>query len=209
KIEALISSEYTTSAFHVDIDGVNTTGTVAVPSTGLWTTFQWIGKDGITLNAGQHVLRMTSDTEYFNFDALRISTSTTAPPADTTLPSVSITAPLNGVTLSDTTSVTANASDNVGVVGVQFYVDGAALGAEDTAAPYSVSWNTTLFANGGHALTARARDAAGNTNTSATVNVTESNVAPPTPDTTPPSVSITAPVNGSTVSGNTDRKSVV
>ena len=33
-------------------------------------------------------------------------------------------------------------ADNVGVVGVQFLLDGVNLGAEDVAAPYSVSWNT-------------------------------------------------------------------
>ena len=36
----------------------------------------------------------------------------------------------------------------------------------DTTSPYSVSWNTTTVANGTHTLTARARDAAGNTTTS-------------------------------------------
>src|SRR2546430_4227304 len=42
--------------------------------------------------------------------------------------------------------------DNVGVVGVQFKLDGANLGAEDTGAPYSVTWNTTTIANGTHSL---------------------------------------------------------
>ena len=44
-------------------------------------------------------------------------------------------------------TVSANASDNVGVAGVQFYLDGALLGTEDTTAPYSVSWNTTTATN--------------------------------------------------------------
>ena len=60
-----------------------------------------------------------------------------AAPADTTGPSVSITAPAAGATVSGSTSVTANASDNDSVAGVQFKLDGANLGAEDTAAPYS------------------------------------------------------------------------
>ena len=51
--------------------------------------------------------------------------------------------------------MTANASDNVGVAGVQFCVDGAPLGAEDTTAPYSTPWNTTTAAAGSHTLTAR------------------------------------------------------
>src|SRR5207245_10204773 len=84
------------------------------------------------------------------------------------------------------------ACGNVGVAGVQFKLDVANLGAEVLAAPYSLSWNTTSAANGSHALTAVARDAAGNTATSAAVNVTVDNI--------PPTVSITAPVNGATVS---------
>src|SRR5439155_21844410 len=80
--------------------------------------------------------------------------------ADTIQPTVSIASPLNGATVSAAVTVTATASDNVGVAGVQFKLDGANLGAEDTAAPYSTPWNTTAAANGSHTLTAVARDAA-------------------------------------------------
>ena len=177
-IEALVSSEYPagTSKFHVSIDDVDKTGVISVPNTGFWSTFQWVGKSGISLTGGQHVLRLTSDVQYFNVDALRLTLD--APSADTTPPSVSITAPTNGMTVANTIPVTANASDNVGVVGVQFLLDNAPLGAEDTTAPYSVSWNTTTSTNGSHTLTAKARDAAGNSNTSAPVNVTVSNTPP-------------------------------
>jgi hypothetical protein len=72
-------------------------------------------------------------------------------------------------------TLTADAADDVGVAGVQFLVDGANLGAEDGAAPYSVSWNTTGLANGSHTLFARARDAAGNVTTSSPVTVTVDN----------------------------------
>ena len=65
--------------------------------------------------------------------------------------------------MSGTVTLSATATDNVGVAGVQFKVDGANLSAEDTSSPYSVSWNTTTAANGTHTLTALARDAAGNT----------------------------------------------
>ena len=76
-------------------------------------------------------------------------------------------------------NLTADAADNVGVVGVQFKVDGTNVGAEDTTAPYSVSWNSTTVANGTHTVTAVARDAAGNTTTSTPVTVTVTNAAPP------------------------------
>jgi hypothetical protein len=95
---------------------------------------------------------------------------------DTTAPTVSVTAPTAGSTVSGTSvAVSANASDNVGVVGVQFKVDGVNLGAEDTVSPYTVNWNTTTAANGSHSITAVARDAAGNTTTSSAVSTTVSN----------------------------------
>jgi len=118
---------------------------------------------------------------------------------DTTPPSVSITSPASGTIVGGTISVTASASDNVGVVGVQFLLDGLNTGAEAAAAPYSASWNTTTASNGSHSLTAVARDAAGNRTTSAPVAVTVSNGAPA--DMTPPAVSITSPASGARVSG--------
>jgi glucose/arabinose dehydrogenase/PKD repeat protein len=96
-------------------------------------------------------------------------------PPDTTAPSASVIAPLPGATVSGTATVAANASDNIGVVGVQFLLDGSALGAEDTAAPFTLAWNTTTVSNGPHVVTARARDAAGNIATSTPINVTVSN----------------------------------
>ena len=101
----------------------------------------------------------------------RTWTFTTGVNADTTAPTVSITSPSAG-NVTGTIAVSANAADAIGVTGVQFRLDGTALGAEDTASPYSVSWNTTTATPGPHTLTAVARDAAGNTRTSAPVNVT-------------------------------------
>jgi hypothetical protein len=86
-------------------------------------------------------------------------------------PTVSITAPVSGATVAGTITVSASAADNVGVVGVQFKLDGANLGTEVTTAPYAVSWNTASVPNGVHTLTAVARDAAGNTSTSSAVTV--------------------------------------
>ncbi|HEU4645426.1 MAG TPA: Ig-like domain-containing protein, partial [Burkholderiales bacterium] len=100
------------------------------------------------------------------------------PCPDTTPPSVSISAPAHGATVSGIVVVKASASDNRGVAGVQFSLDGAALGAEDTAAPYEVSWDTAGVPNGSHTLRAAARDAAGNTANAAPVTVTVANGVP-------------------------------
>jgi len=96
---------------------------------------------------------------------------------DITPPVTSITAPLNGATVSGTTSVTASATDNVGVTKVEFYLDGA-LKSTDTSSPYSWSWDTTTATNGSHSLTSKAYDAALNVGTSTTVTVTVSNGVP-------------------------------
>jgi len=98
--------------------------------------------------------------------------------ADATPPTVAVTAPAPGATVSGTTSVTASASDNVGVAGVQFLLDGANLGAEDLVAPYALSWNTATAADGSHSLQAVARDAAGNRTTAMPVTVTVDNGQP-------------------------------
>jgi len=95
---------------------------------------------------------------------------------DTTAPVASVTSPASGATVSGTVSVAASATDAVGVTKVEFFLDGV-LQATDTASPYSWSWATTGSANGGHALVAKAYDAAGNVGTSSTVSVTVSNVA--------------------------------
>ena len=72
-IELHVSSEFTTSRFHVEIDGVDVTGPITVPSTGWWGTYAWLGKPGINLTAGNHVLRVVSEQEYFNLDAIRVT----------------------------------------------------------------------------------------------------------------------------------------
>jgi hypothetical protein len=67
----------------------------------------------------------------------------------------------------------------VGVAGVQFQIDGSALGSERTSLPYSITWNTLTTSNGSHTVTAVARDAAGNTSqSSATVTVSNSSTNP-------------------------------
>ena len=64
-------------------------------------------------------------------------------PPDTTAPTAAITAPASGATVSGTVTATATATDDTAVAGVQFKLDGANLGPEDTTPPYAATWNTT------------------------------------------------------------------
>jgi hypothetical protein len=94
--------------------------------------------------------------------------------ADTTAPTISITAPSGGSQVNGTISVSASASDNVGVTKVEFYVDLVNKGTDQTS-PYSFSWNTATVTNGAHTLLSKAYDGAGNVRTSTIVNVAVSN----------------------------------
>src|SRR6185369_8624632 len=102
---------------------------------------------------------------------------------DTTPPSVSISSPASGTTYTtaQTVTITAAASDTVGVTKVEFY-DGATLKATDTTAPYTYAWAITSANNGAHSWTAKAYDAANNSMVSAavilTVNITTPSVGP-------------------------------
>ncbi|MFH1754076.1 MAG: Ig-like domain-containing protein, partial [Candidatus Latescibacterota bacterium] len=98
---------------------------------------------------------------------------------DTTPPSVAITNPQDSETCSGSVVVSANASDNVGVAAVQFRIDGANYGAEDNQAPFAISMNTLPMANGVCIVDAVARDASGNSTTSAGVSIIVENNAPP------------------------------
>ncbi|MFZ6743873.1 Ig-like domain-containing protein [Undibacterium sp. JH2W] len=101
--------------------------------------------------------------------------------ADTTPPTVSAGESGN----SGTITLSANATDNVGVSRVEFYVDGALKGTA-TSTPYSVALNSTSLSNASHSLVAKAYDAANNVGTSSAVSFTINN---PVSDTTPPTVS--------------------
>jgi hypothetical protein len=93
---------------------------------------------------------------------------------DTQVPTTSLTAPANGATVSGVVNVTANASDNIGVTKVEFWLDGA-LKSTDTATPFAWSWDSATVANGSHSIVSKAYDAALNVGTSTTVSVTVSN----------------------------------
>lgn len=102
--------------------------------------------------------------------------------ADTSAPSVSLVTPVDRTTVSGALTIGAQAADDTAVTSVRFLVDGAQVGPESTAAPYTATWNTTSVSDGDHAIHAEARDAAGNVASSQTISVRVANtVVPPPP----------------------------
>lgn len=114
---------------------------------------------------------------------------------DLVAPTVTVTAPADGASVAETVSIAASAADETQLGRVDFYL-GTTLLSSDTSAPYSASFNSRDFANGAHTITARAVDLGCN-ETSSPVSITIDNYV----DVTPPSVSITSPAEGATVSG--------
>ena len=94
---------------------------------------------------------------------------------DETAPVATLTSPAAGTHVHGTIVLTVNATDNIGVAGVQYKMSGTALGAEVTTSPFSLTWDTTAVADGAYTLRAIVRDAAGNTTASPRVAVTVSN----------------------------------
>lgn len=102
------------------------------------------------------------------------------PPPQPTPPTISITAPAAGATVSGTITAAAAVADAQGISSVQWELDGSTALGTDTAAPYTEAIDTTKIANGTHTITAIAKDVAGLSTTSSGVAVTVNNaVAPP------------------------------
>jgi hypothetical protein len=126
--------------------------------------------------------------------AIQIDMTTPVAPADTQPPTVSLTNPTSGAMVSGTITISATATDNVAVQGVQFALDGTNLGSQVKASPYQITWNSAGVANGPHTISATATDTSGNTSsTSVTVTVQNVMVAP--------TVTITSPANNSNWAG--------
>jgi Bacterial Ig domain len=115
-------------------------------------------------------------------------------PVDSAPPTVAMTAPTAGATVSGmSVTLTASATDDVGVARVEFY-DGTTLIGTASVPPYTRTWNTRLVSNGTHSLTARAYDVAGRSTVSQPVPVKVANDLHPT-------VQTSSPAQYSTVSG--------
>ncbi len=114
---------------------------------------------------------------------------------DTTAPTVTITSPTDGTTASGRLSIVLSASDDVAVTRTECYLDSVLIGSRrGSSATFAL--DTTLVADGTHTLQARAYDAAGNAGVSASVNIVVQNIV----SSIGPTVVITSPANGITVS---------
>jgi len=155
-------------------------GTVNVPGGGTSATLAWTG-----LEAGsdyEWYAAVTDGVSTVNSPTRRFATVQPAAPVATLI------SPADGAAygVPATINLAATASDTDGVVtAVTFHANGSPI-ATDTAEPYEFTW--TDVPAGNYAITAVAVDNSGLTGTSAVANVTVTNL--------PPTVALTAPMNG-------------
>jgi subtilisin family serine protease len=145
----------------LSVDGVSPGTDSASPY-----SFNW---DTLSSTNGSHTLVASARDAAGNTSTASISV-TVNNLIDTTPPGISILSPANGGRVSGQVSVLVSATDQVGVVRVDLYVDGA-LTSSTTTAPFTTKWNARRARAGAHTIQCRAYDAAGNVGLSANCTV--------------------------------------
>jgi len=145
-VSANASDNVAVTSVQFRVDGTN----VGLPDTSAPYTY---ALNTATLTNGNHTLTAVVIDPSNNM-ATSAAVSITVNNSSLSEPTVSITSPLAGTTVSGTITVSETASDSKGIASVQLQVDGSSLGAADTTLPYSQSWNTTTVVDGPHTLTA-------------------------------------------------------
>ena len=149
---------------------------------------------------------IVNDTKYYYrirvITAAGVSTSSTVIgdfllSSDTTAPQGEITVPSNGATVvGRTVTLTASSSDNIQVSSVQFQVDSVNVGSSGATSPYSITWDSTSVSDGDHTIHVIVTDSSGNIATSSDVTV---HVANQTVTVTPDVSTIVQNTTGNTI----------
>jgi subtilisin family serine protease len=177
-VSARISSLGVGGTFHIEVDGADVTGPVAIPDTTSWAAYQSIVVPSVSMGAGVHLMRVVMDSKgpsgwVGNFNNFSFNA-----PGVNVPPSVQLTSPANGASFTSpaTIALAASASDPDGSVAQVAFYSGQTLVGSDATAPFTFSW--TNVPPGNYTLTAVATDNLGATNASVPISVQV--VAPPT-----------------------------
>ena len=175
-IAATASDNSSVARVEFRVDGILVGSDTASPYAASW--------DASAASPGAHVVEAKAFDVTGNSSAAVVSVliaETPTTPADTTAPTVAITAPSEGAAVTGSAVIAATATDDTGVARVDFKVDGVLVGS-DTLAPFSATWDCTGAAIGSHAIEAVAFDAAGNSASAVSHVSVEAPPLPPTVD---------------------------
>lgn len=141
-----------------------------------------------TLSKGTHTLKLIGREPSVKVDRVMAVSDQNCTPvnagdncistADTTKPTVNITSPADGATITGNTTIKANATDNTGVGKVEFYVQNQLVSTVKST-PYEYAWNVAGQASGTVTLTVKAYDDAGNVSTDSEAVILSSNSTKP------------------------------
>lgn len=164
------------------------------------------GAGQVTFTASSGDGRKVVDVQYRNASQQVVSTKLAGDLLiDSQAPVVTITHPAAGSTVTQSTTLQANATDAAGIAQVRFFIDNT-LVATRTSAPYTHSWVVTDVADGAHTIKAIATDNAGRTSeTVSAITLAKTAVVPDTtgPELTNIASSGVALANGATFARNT------
>lgn len=163
---------------HVEMDGVNISGTVNIPNTAGWQVWQTVTVNDISLTAGQKVMRIVIGAQ----DYVNINHVTFSVVQGNEAPGVTINSPVNNTVYDQspsTITIEASATDNDGTIANVSFYNGASLLGTDNSAPYSFIWENVPA--GTYTITAIATDNEGATGTSAEIQVEVLNLVPQSP----------------------------
>jgi hypothetical protein len=121
---------------------------------------------------------------------------------DSTPPSITVTNPTSGSSVSGTVVLQSAVSGPAPVTSVQYILDGSSIGSPVTSGPsYSLNWSTAGVSPGSHVLSAQATDSKGLIRTASGVPVTVVAGAPATLSGSGPTVALANLVDTQVVSG--------
>lgn len=185
-----VSIDNTGSAFGVEAENVGGGGSVLIargvtggdpPVTGgqlvatvTFTAKQSPGPTAVNFAAGSMVVSSTTNT-----DILTATTGGTYTIVDPP-PTVAINSPSDNSVVSGNVTIATTATDDVGVVKVEFSVDGTLAGTDATS-PYSFNWDSTTVSSGNHTLSAVSFDTGSNSSTPDSITVSVDNEPPSDP----------------------------
>jgi hypothetical protein len=69
-LQLRVASINSGKSFHIAMDGANVSGSIAVPNTGGWETWQTVTVNNVSLTSGQHIMQIYMDTDGFNINYL-------------------------------------------------------------------------------------------------------------------------------------------
>ncbi len=167
------------------IDGGKALQANTYPNLKLWTVYDSIGTNDSRVGYDTNSVKDANEQAVFNANWAQnsaFSSGVSTPPVDATNPTISISGPAAGTTVSGVLTIGVAANDNVGVTRVRIVWDGTNVIRDSTSQGtygWGSQWGTSVAADGSHSITATAYDAAGNTSSSSvTVTVKNGSTVP-------------------------------